>query len=87
MQGRNGDADVENKLGDTVGEGEGEPNCEGSIDMHTPPRVKQAASGKLLHNSGSAALRPAGAWRGHCGGREGARIYLQLIYVVQQTPA
>ena len=36
LQGRNRDADVESKLGDTVGEGEGGPNCESSIDTHTP---------------------------------------------------
>ena len=40
LQGRNGDADVENGLVDTVGEGEGGMNCKSSIDIYTLPYVK-----------------------------------------------
>ena len=39
MQGRNGSADVEDGLVDTVGEGESGTNGESSINMHTLPRV------------------------------------------------
>ena len=35
MQGRNGDADVENGLVDTVGEGKSGINSESGIDIHT----------------------------------------------------
>ena len=40
FQGRNRDADVENKHVDTVGEGEGGTNWEISIDIYTLPCVK-----------------------------------------------
>ena len=52
LWGRNGKADVENKLVDTAGEGEGEMSWEGSIDIYTPPCINQIASGKLLYNTG-----------------------------------
>ena len=32
MQGSYGDTDIENRLVDTVGEGEGEMNCESSME-------------------------------------------------------
>ena len=50
LQGRNGDIDIENRLVNTAGEGEGGINWESSMDIYTLPRVKQTASGKLLHN-------------------------------------
>jgi len=40
LQGRNRDADIENELVDTTGEGEGRTNWEKSIDIYTLPCVK-----------------------------------------------
>ena len=45
MQGRNRGADLENRLVDTVGKGEGGLNCESSSDVYTPPCVKWMAAG------------------------------------------
>ena len=49
MQGRNGDADIENGLVDTVGEGESETNGESSTDIYTLSGVRETAGEKLLH--------------------------------------
>ena len=46
--------DTENGLVDTVREEEGGMNLESSSDIHTLPRVRQLASGKLLCSRGSA---------------------------------
>ena len=46
--------DVENIPVDTVGEGEGVMNWESIIEIYTFPYVKQIASEKFLHNTGSA---------------------------------
>ena len=89
MQGRNRDADVENRLVD-MGEGEGEMNWEGSIDICALLSVKQIASGKLLCNTGSSARRSVMAWRSmivRVAGRlkrAGIYVYLQLIHLVVQ---
>ena len=48
MQGISADTDIENRLVDTVGEGEGRTNGEDSIETYTLPYVKQIASGNLL---------------------------------------
>ena len=48
VDGSNGDADIENRLVYTVGEGEGGTNWDNSIETYTLPHVKQRASGKLL---------------------------------------
>ena len=40
MQGRNGDADVVNRLGDTVGEGECGMNWESNMETYILPYVK-----------------------------------------------
>ena len=40
LQGRNRDADVENGLVDTVGEGKSGINSESSTDIYIPPCVK-----------------------------------------------
>ena len=37
FQGRNGDADTENRLVDTVGEGEGRTHQENGVDIHALP--------------------------------------------------
>ena len=42
---------VENRLVDTAGKGEGVMNWENSFDTYTRSRVKQIASGKLLYNT------------------------------------
>ena len=55
LQGRNGDADVENRLVDTSVEEEGGTNWETSIDTYTLLHVQQITSWKLLYNTGSPA--------------------------------
>ena len=49
------DTQTENKLVNTVGEGEGGTKWESSIGIYTLSRVKQTASGNLLHSTGSSA--------------------------------
>ena len=51
------DADVENGLVDTAGEGESGTNWEIRTDIYTLPRVKQIASGKVLYSTGCSAWR------------------------------
>ena len=53
MQGRNRDADRENRLVETVGEGEIPMNSESITETHTLPYVKEIASGKLPYHTGS----------------------------------
>ena len=53
MQGRNGDADVESGLVDTVGEGESETNGEVSINLYALSGVRRIAGEKLLCSTGS----------------------------------
>ena len=53
MQGRSGDADTENGLADTAGEGETGMNGQSNTDIYTPPCAKQIAGEKLLCNTGS----------------------------------
>ena len=55
LQGRKRDADVENGLVDTGGDGEGGTNWESSMDIYTLPCVKEIASGKMLYSTGSSA--------------------------------
>ena len=52
-QGSNGDADIGNRLVDTVGEDEGGTNGESGIETYTLPFVKQTASGNFLYDAGS----------------------------------
>ena len=54
MQGRN-DADIENGLVDTVGDGEGGTNGESGIDIYKLSCVKETVGGKLLYNTGTPA--------------------------------
>ena len=72
MQGGNGDADTENSLVDTVGEGAGGMNWQSSMEVDALPYGKQIASGNLLGDtasSASAPWQPRGVqWGG--GGRE-----------------
>lgn len=46
MQGSNIDADIENRL---MKEGESGTSWKINIEIHTPPHVKQIASGKFLN--------------------------------------
>ena len=58
LQGSNGDADTENRLVDTVGEGKGVTNKEISTEIYTLPYVKQraGAGGNLLYDKRSSNL-------------------------------
>jgi len=53
LQGRNGDADIENRRVDTAREGESGANGENSTDTYTLLCVKQVAGEELLHNIGT----------------------------------
>ena len=61
MQGRNGDADVENRRVGTVKEGKNETNGENGINIHPPssnvhtPSVEQIAGATLPYDTGSPA--------------------------------
>ena len=55
LQGRNRDADVENRHVDTEREGKGGTNWEIRIDIYTLPCEKWIASGNLLYSTGSSA--------------------------------
>ena len=51
MQGRNGEAGIENGLGDTVGEGLNGRNGERSINIYALSCVKRIVGGKLMYNT------------------------------------
>ena len=55
MQGRNGDADTQNRIVNIVGEGESGTNGRGSIDIYTLSCVKQTVADKLVYNTESPA--------------------------------
>ena len=48
LQGSNGDTDIEQRVTDTVGEGEGGRIWESSSETYTLPDVKQIANGSLM---------------------------------------
>ena len=55
--------------------------------MHTPPRVKEMASRKLLHGTGGSAHGSVMTWRAGMGEqvqREGMYVYTQLMRVAVQ---
>ena len=52
LQGSNGNTDIENRLLDTVGGGEGGMNWESSMETYTLPYIKQIASRNLLYDTG-----------------------------------
>ena len=72
--------DVENGYVGMEREGEGKTNWKSSINIYTQPCVKQADTGKLLYSAGSS----RGGW-GRLQ-REGIRVNISLIDVVQQRP-
>ena len=51
MQGSNEEADTENRLVDTVEEGEDGMTKKSTMEIYTLPYVKQTASGDLLYDS------------------------------------
>ena len=51
MHSGNRDTDIENRLVDKVGEGEGWTNWERSMETYILPYVKQIASGNLLYDA------------------------------------
>ena len=53
MQGGNGDTNIEKRLVDPVGEGEGGKNGESSMETYTRPHAREMASGNLLYDAGS----------------------------------
>ena len=55
FQGSSGEPGIENRLLDTVGEGEGGTNGESSVDTYTSLHVEWTASGNVLCDSGSSA--------------------------------
>ena len=71
-----GDADVENGLVDTVGEGERGTSGESSINTYTPSHVKRTAGEKLPHNTASSAWHSddVEGWGGR-GRGEGGYVY------------
>ena len=94
MHGSNGDTDIENRIMDTVGEGEGGANGESSRETYKLPCVKHIGSGNLLYGArcSNQVLRDnLEAWGG-VGDAEGFErgelyVYLWLIHVdVWQKP-
>ena len=75
MQDRKRDTDVQNRLWDSMGEGEGGMFWENSIETSTLSRVKQVTSPGWMHETSSQGLvhweDPEG-WDGE-GGRRGDR--------------
>ena len=66
------DTDVNNRLSDSVGEGEGGMIWENSIETRILPYVKQMISPSLMHETGHSELVPWDSpegWDGERGGR------------------
>ena len=70
MQGRTGDADIENGLVDTVGEGESGIDGEGSVNVYTLSGIRWIAGAKLLCSTGNPVWCSVMTWRGGKRGRE-----------------
>ena len=73
MEGSKGDADIKNRLLDSVGESEGGMICENSIETYTLPYVKQTAGRNFLYDAGNPNLELCDnleGWDGVGGGRE-----------------
>ena len=74
LQGRNGDADIENGLGNIAGEGESGGNGESSTNLYTLSTVRWTAGEKLLHSRGSPGWCSVMMWRGGMGAKEGSGV-------------
>ena len=95
MQNRKRDTDVQNRLLDSVGEGEGGMFQENSIETCILSKVKQITSPGWIHETNARTLsgirgRPSGiGWRGRWEGGSGwgTHVYPWLIHVnVWQKP-
>ena len=53
MQGSKGDTDIQNRLVDTVGEGDGGMVWKESAEAYTLPSVKEIASGSSRYDAGT----------------------------------
>ena len=73
MQGRNGNANIENRLTDTVREGKSGTNGESSIDIYTLPCMTLIAGEKL-----QALCDDLERW----GGGWGGRLKREVIYMI-----
>ena len=79
MKGGKGDADVESRPGDTVGEGESGANGESSINTYTPLGVRWIDGERLVCNTGSPVwlllmIWRKGIWGGGSLRREGVYV-------------
>ena len=88
FQGSSRDADVETRLADAAGEGEGGRDWQSSVEACTLPYVERRASGELLYDAGNSAWYFVTTERGGIGlevggrfKREGTNVYLWLIHV------
>ena len=73
MQGSSGEADIGDRLVDTVGEGDGGTTWESSVETYSLPYVNYIAGGNLLSDTGSSSPVLCGdlqRWDGVGGGRE-----------------
>ena len=80
MQGRNGEADVENELVDTVGERASGTSGKSSINICTLLCVKWIVRKKLLYNTGSPVWCSVMTQRGRMGVKEGGSRRKGYIY-------
>ena len=80
MQGKNGEADVENELVDTVGETASGTSGKSRINIYTLLCVKWIVRKKLLYNIGSPVWCSVMTQRGKIGGREGGSRRKGYIY-------
>ena len=93
MQNRKRDTDVQNRLLDSVGEGEGGMFLENSIEMSIISRVKQITSPGWMHETSAQGwctgktqgMEWGGRWEGESGW--GIHVHPRLIHVnVWQKP-
>ena len=92
LQGSNGDADIDNRLVDTVGKGEGGTNWESSIETYTWPYIKSDSHWKFVvccrELKSGALWQPRGVGWGGRFKKERTYVYLCLIHVdVLQKPS
>ena len=80
MPGRNKDADVENRLVDTVGKGGGGMHSESSTAMHILPYVKQIAQSCCITQEFNPAFCDDTEERD--GGAVGGRLMKEGLYIV-----
>ena len=67
LQGSNGEANIENRLVGTVGEGEGGMNWDSNSEAYTALYVKQTASASAWHRE----LKPGALWQSKAAGCSG----------------